>query len=246
MSRFSRSLIKVTKRIFRSFGIDMIRYNLHTSEDVLLKTILGNFNIATILDVGANEGQYASGVINLGYSGAIYSFEPISSVYQKLQKKSSTNPRWSAFQIGIGSSEDKVSIHVSENLVSSSILRLNEDAIRIQPRQRASRSEEINITTIDSFISRLPLIHKEILLKLDIQGYELEALKGAKNTLAATRLVQVELNFAQVYDGAPSYKDVWGFLEGLGFEIFTIIPGFRDPVNGRMLQADGIFVNKKL
>ena len=84
---FARLPINVIKKLLRTVGVDLVRYNLHHSDDVLLNTIIRNFNIQTILDVGANEGQYTSQIFGSGYKGKIYSFERISEVYKNLKKK---------------------------------------------------------------------------------------------------------------------------------------------------------------
>ncbi len=115
-------------------------------------------------------------------------------------------------------------------------------SLEAEPKTRTTHTEKIRITTIDSFFSSDGPFDKEILLKLDIQGYELEALKGALQSLSAIKLIQSELSFTRLYDGGPLYDEVVAFLNQQGFEIFTIIPGFRNKDSGRMLQADGIFV----
>jgi hypothetical protein len=46
--------------------------------------------------------------------------------------------------------------------------------------------------------------------------------------------------------GSVLYREIISFLEGLGFYLYTIIPGFRNPQTGQLLQADGVFVNKHL
>src|SRR4051812_27543889 len=96
---------KLFKATIHSWGFDVIRYNVHTSEDVLLDTIIKHFKIDTILDVGANEGQYAQGIFEKGFSGNVYSFEPIKEVFQKLKTNSAMTPGWFSFNAGVGSKE---------------------------------------------------------------------------------------------------------------------------------------------
>ena len=229
----------------RVFGIDLIGYNLYHSNDKLLQKIIDHFEIRTILDIGANVGQYIEGVVRHGYKGQIYSFEPIPSVFQKLSRESKKYPNVKTFNLGVGSKETEIMMNIAENFASSSILNVGEVSLAAEPKTRTTHQEKIKITTIDSFFMNNKPFHKEILLKLDIQGYELEALKGAMQSLPSIKLIQTEMSFTSLYDGAPLYDEVVTFLNQQGFEIFTIIPGFRDERSGRMLQADGIFVRKK-
>jgi hypothetical protein len=56
--------------------------------------------------------------------------------------------------------------------------------------------------------------------------------------------IQLEMSFVKLYEGGPLYKDIFGYLENAGFQLYTIIPDFRDERSGRMLQADGIFIRE--
>ncbi len=241
---FIKTPIGIVKNLLRSVGIDVVKYDMYHSEDVLIHTILKNFNVNTILDVGANEGQYASQVLKQGFTGKIFSFEPISAVYNILEKKAARSPQWSAFNLGIGSREEETMINVSENLVSSSIFKVNNESTSAKPQTKVVRQEKIKITTIDNFFATKGSFEKNVMLKLDIQGFELEALKGAIKSMPLIKLIQCELSFVQIYDNIPLFGEVIEFVEKNGFEVFTIIPGFRDSHSGRMFQADGVFVKK--
>ena len=241
-SDFSDHIRRSIKKVFHWFKFDVKRYNEHNSEELLLQTILRNFGIKAVLDVGANQGQYAQGLIDHGYKGKIYSFEPISSVFEVLKKTSAAYPRWSVFNLGLGSKEEELLINISENFVSSSILKVSELSTDSEPKTRITHGEKVKLSTLDALFAKQPEFDREILLKLDVQGYELEALRGAVKSLAQIKVVQAEMSFVQLYEGAPLYGEVIDFLKKNGFDIFTIIPGFRNGKTGQLLQADGIFV----
>ncbi|MEK6780169.1 MAG: FkbM family methyltransferase [Bacteroidota bacterium] len=224
------------------FGVELSGYNIYSSEDLLLQTILKHFKITTVIDVGANEGQYALGLISNGFKGKIFSFEPIAIIFHKLSKAAERHNGWSTFNLGIGEKEDEISINVSENFVSSSILEINQTSIAAESKSRFTHQERIRMTSLDSFFANVNIIHEDTLLKLDIQGFELNALRGAKKSLPWIKVIQIELSFVQLYKGSPLFQEVTDFLKKEGFEIFTIIPGFRNAQTGQMLQADGIFV----
>lgn len=234
------------KETLHGLGYEVQSYNIFTSEDVQTQTFLKHFNIKSVLDIGANEGQFAERLIDLGFKGMLYSFEPIGSIYKLLSAKASSSSQWKTFQSGVGKETGELMLNVSENFASSSLLNVNEASTSVDPTTRTTHREKISITTIDEFLGSHPEIQKDILLKLDVQGFELEALKGGVNSLELFKAVQVELSFTPVYQGGPLYLEVISFLQNHNFELFSLSPAFVDKHTGRMLQADGLFINQKV
>ncbi|MFY7886822.1 MAG: FkbM family methyltransferase, partial [Dolichospermum sp.] len=96
-------LKKTIKKLARSLGVDLKRYNVQTSEAAKMQRLLAYHNIDLVFDVGANIGQYAKLLRELGYSGRIVSFEPLSSAYSQLKAVSEKDPLWEiAPQTAIG------------------------------------------------------------------------------------------------------------------------------------------------
>src|SRR3982751_3236266 len=116
---YLRKAVTIFQKFTRAFGVEINRYNFYHSNDVWLQKIIEHFQIKTILDVGANSGQYAEEVFYHGFKGEIHSFEPISNVFQKLQKKSKRFKNWQVHNLGVGQKKETLMINVSENLVSS-------------------------------------------------------------------------------------------------------------------------------
>ncbi|MBS1505286.1 MAG: FkbM family methyltransferase [Bacteroidetes bacterium] len=232
----------MVKKVLRKVGLEVKLYNFLNAEEPLLKKLIKDFNIQTVIDVGANEGQYAESLLKNNYKGRIYSFEPISKPWEVLQKKAVRFTQWKPVNYAIGSKDETVSINVSENIVSSSIYKVAQKSLDAEPATRIIREEKIKVTTIDNFFVGENSLQGGVMLKLDVQGYELEGLKGALASLKKIKIVQVELSFVPIYEGAPLCVDVISFLQNQGFELFTLIPGFKDRSTGRLLQADGVFL----
>jgi FkbM family methyltransferase len=238
---------ELLKKIFfkstRLLGLDVKRYNLHNSEKALISHIINKHNIEVVLDVGANKGDYTEDLYSEGYAGKAYSFEPIKEIFDGLAKRASKRIGWQCINAGVGSSVGTSVINVSENFASSSLLNVEPASLQAEAKTKFVRTENISITTLDQFLSeeKLDLKTKRTFLKIDVQGYEAEVLKGAENSLELFQFVQMELSFVSLYKGSPDYKDLISFMEKRGFKVFTIIPGFRSPHTGQMLQADAIF-----
>jgi FkbM family methyltransferase len=233
---------RTAKGIANLFGLKLVRNDIKNSEELLIKKILEQRNTTVVMDVGANEGQYAEQLIELGFRGKIFSFEPIRSVFDKLNEKAKQISQWEAINLGIGEEETDLMINVTENLVSSSLYNVASSSLEAEPKTKITHQEKITLTTVDAFLSAKNFQNEKIWLKLDIQGFELEALKGAAKSLKNIDVLQIELSFAPVYEGAPLYQDIIAVMNEHKFELFTIIPVFINYSTGRMLQADGIFV----
>lgn len=229
-------LIKSTvKKLFRKLGIDLIRYS------PILK-FFSTYKIDTVLDVGANVGQFAMELRESGYTGRIISFEPLSGAYSRLLINSKNDPNWIiAPRMAIGNEEGNKTINISGNSYSSSILKMTGTHIKGAPDSAYIDSEEIYINKLNNIWKTFLKNEDNIFIKIDVQGYELEVLKGATNILSKIKGMKIELSLVPLYEGQLLFLDMLDYINDLGFELYDILPGFRDRQSGRLLQFDGIF-----
>ncbi len=240
-------ITKTIKSLARTIGFDISRYRPDTHHDARYAHLLRTRDIRKILDVGANTGQYGSLLrTNFGYRGRILSFEPLSTAHAALTARAAADPSqlWDvAPRTALGAINGSTTIHVAGNSVSSSILPMQPSHESAAPQSIGRGVEEITISRLDDMIREQGLsIDRHVLLKIDTQGYELEVLKGATETVAAVGVIQTEMSFQPLYGGQPLFDEVYHYLASRGFAVFDIVPGFSDPRTGRLLQADGIFV----
>lgn len=234
----------IVRKIINTFGIDVVRYP--TYDMVNVKNILNTLDIDLILDVGANIGQYVKFIRQSGYEKNIISFEPLKVEYQKLIEKNSKDTQWTGYNIAFGDEDGNHIINRSENSVSSSLLEPIKDftidkfeGIGIQTVAK----EEIKVSKLDTFFQDNPeLLVRNIFLKMDVQGFEMEILNGGLNTLHQFKAIQIELNFNPVYHGSHNYESIVSFLKERNFKLIYLIPGFANPKTGELIESDGIFV----
>jgi FkbM family methyltransferase len=205
-------------------------------------TMIAHHGINTVVDVGANTGQYASALRQAGYPEEILSFEPLSEAYQELAKKSHSDPKWRVFHNAIGDQNGEAEINIAGNSESSSLLPMLESHIRSAPESQYRATERIQVSTLDSIVE--PLLSKEsrILLKIDTQGYEHHVIKGAKSLLQQVCLIECELSLTPLYEGQYLFHDVLDLLDGIGFKPVHFDSVFSDVKTGHCLQVDGTFV----
>ena len=234
---------KTIKKLSRSLGIDLKRYNIQTSEAAKMQRLLAYNNIDLVFDVGANIGQYAKLLRELGYSGRIVSFEPLSSAYSQLKAVSKKEPLWEiAPQTAIGNQEGEITINIAGNSYSSSALPMLDAHLESAPESAYSGSETVKLSRLDTIAKDyIKCETKSIFLKIDVQGLEKQVIEGATAILPLVKGIKLELSLVPLYEGQVLFKEMIDIIEKLGYELYGIEPGFTAEKTGRMLQMDGIF-----
>jgi len=203
--------------------------------------LLKHFEIKTLLDVGANTGQFAYYTRKLGYANTIISFEPLSSAFSVLQKFAKTDPNWQIQNCAIGDTDGQIEINISANSQSSSILDMMPDHIESAPDSVYEGKEMVNIHKIDTIIDKYTDNLDSTFLKIDAQGFEKKVIEGAKNSIKYIKGLQLELSMIELYKGETLITEMLSLISDLGFTILSLEPGFYDKNTGQLLQVDGIF-----
>ncbi len=195
-------------------------------------------NPRVIFDLGANVGTWSLLAKAVLPSAIIHAFEPLEFHCSKLEQAISEIPDIRLHRVALGSSDGLGKMHVTSFSDASSLLTIGEltsEEFGITEIGEA----EVPITTLDGYVSRsgLPLPD---LIKLDLQGYELEALRGGENCLKYATSVICEVSFREYYGRQPLFHDIVGFLANRGFHLEAF--GAHTPVGKRLSQADALFV----
>lgn len=238
MSRLARYLRQATRLV----GFELVRRPDRAA--AALPAFLERFEIDTVLDVGANVGQYGSALRAAGYSGRIVSFEPDPEAYRVLAGRAARDPAWEAFCIGLGAEDGVAELNVSEFSVFSSMLKTTEYVESVDGRSRAERTVRVPVTTVDAVWAERVGPGARVLLKIDTQGYEQAVLAGASRALGQTVGVQIELSLRGLYAGQPSADEMLRLLGERGFAAYAFVHGFADPDTEELLEADGIFFRR--
>lgn len=225
----------------RRAGFDISRWPAESSERVI-HTALVSGGPDVILDVGANRGAYALGCRAFGYTGDIISFEPLAQAYRLLSEASRHDARWQAVRAALGSSTGSATLHVAANEgASSSILPMLDTHRVAAPDARFVREERVQVITLDDWVATYGRGWQNIALKLDVQGFEPEVLRGSVVTLPRIRTIRIEVNTTHLYEGDWLWTEAAEWMHDRGFRLCGVAPGFVDSETGRMLQFDAVF-----
>jgi len=197
----------------------------------------------TIVDVGAHRGQFALVAHALMPNANIISFEPLAQPAKRFRGLFNGNRKIRLHQLAIGPERCTAEIHVSGKDDSSSLLPITELQNQLHPGTAEAGVERVQVERLAGAL-RAEEIIAPALLKLDVQGYELETLRGCLDLLPSFAYVYVECSFVELYRGQAFADQVIAFLRDHGFALAGIYSLFHDK-NGRALDGDFFFVNSR-
>ncbi|MCU1242322.1 MAG: FkbM family methyltransferase [Candidatus Acidoferrum typicum] len=231
-----------TRSTLRRIGFDLIRYNPQKTHEAALGRLLAVREIDTVLDIGANEGQYATMVRRAGFRGRIISFEPLAEAHSKLRQAAARDPLWTvAPRMALGDDEGTLLMHVAANSASSSALSMLDAHLDAAPESAYIGCETVPVSRLDRVAEEMGVGGRNLFLKIDVQGFEPKVLGGAPRLLDRIRGVQLELSLVPLYDGETLFLSQVDCLARKGFDLWGLMPSFIDKKTGRTLQVDGIF-----
>ena len=197
-----------------------------------------NRPLMTVIDIGANRGQFA--LAARAISGArVISFEPLPQVATIFEKVFADDSSVKLHEAAIGNKSGKKLIHLSARDDSSSLLEIGEAQSVFFPGTQEVGTLDVRVGTLDEFL-RGDEIVRPAMLKLDVQGFELQALAGCKNLIGNFDYVYCECSFVELYKGQKLAGEVISYLGELGFSLSGIYNPSYDR-DGNCIQADLLF-----
>jgi len=222
-------------------GVDL-RSVKHTERGVL-RDVLERSKPSAVLDVGANRGQFYRLMRSVGFRGRVISFEPIAALHAALTEQAADDPDWViAPCMALGRASGSAALNVASNLASSSILPVLPETLAAAREASYVSTQRVAVERLDSAAARLTPADGALFLKIDTQGYEREVLLGSSELLSRVSVMQLELSLSPLYEGAPLFEELIGFVRSLGYDLYNLIPGFRNRESGQLLQVDGFFM----
>jgi len=200
-------------------------------------------NLHCVVDVGANVGQWSSALLKLVSPQKLIMIEPGPAMFAALREKFMGRTGVELHNVAIGQANGTTRLRVTRDTTGASVLPPRDDMRQLIGRNWTVETEvKCEMRTLDSLLGGVPEVS---LLKIDVQGYEREALAGAAATLAKTRFLLIELNYMPQYEGGSWFGEIHELLtRNYGFVLVDATKPLR--LNGRASMSDGLYVNEEL
>jgi FkbM family methyltransferase len=234
------------RRLARRLGYTIGRYTLSGDVARLRGKLLADLGVDLVLDVGANIGQYGQSLRAGGYTGRILSFEPVPEAFEALSRVARFDGAWACRRLALGDHDGESHIHVNNIVSTSSLLAVGAALRRVAPQFVTVQDERVAVARLDSLGPEGCDGVGRVYLKIDVQGYELPVLEGARACLGTIVAIECELAPTPLYEGQAPFRALIDHLDDLGFQCYHINRGFCDESAGQTLDLDGIFVRRGL
>ena len=214
-----------------------------------LRRFLDAFAIDALIDVGANEGQYAQTARkDARFSGHIFSFEPNPEIFAILSAKAAGDPKWHVFNMALSDFDGTAEFNIMAAHQFSSLVKPSD---RLDPifadRNRVERTVSMQCRRLDGMLDELlkPYGLSRPFLKMDTQGHDRAVCEGAGSQLSSMLGLQTELAVRPQYAGATDYRAMIDYLDGLGFVPNAMFANNKGHFP-TLVEMDGIFLRADL
>jgi FkbM family methyltransferase len=248
------TLREFIRKLFRWAGLDISRSHARPKDIATQFRPVGRMEFVledlkkrgltcrSIIDVGANEGKWSKLASKIFPAAKLYLIEPQVEMKPHLEKLCTQYKQATYFLAGASATKGEAILTIWDDLQGSSLLPSANEQLLKSGKQR-----QINLIAIDDLIAS-GKIDLPDLIKLDIQGYELEALKGAEKTFGFTEVYILEVSlfpWSDLDKEIPIFADVVKFMADRGYVVYDFAGFLRRPLDGALGQCDICFVREK-
>jgi FkbM family methyltransferase len=236
------TLSQTLKTLAARFGFHVVR-NYQNPAHTLLG--LGRTEFRTVLDVGANTGQFARAMSSNFPRATFHCFEPTPVAFEALSTWASTQQRIIPVQLALGEHAGILDMNLhTQHSTSSSLLATSAHCEALYPFTAAQATISVRVERLDDYVAalRAPLAG-ELLLKIDVQGYEAQVLRGAPRIVSQVRACIVEVSLDELYHGQTRFTDIASLMQAGNLEYAgNFEQTYGD--DGRVVSLDAVFARR--
>lgn len=214
---------------------------------IILQRLLGKNKVNSVIDVGASIGDTSENFCNIFPNALVHAFEPYPPFQEFIRQKSVKNSRIKLVPFAMAKTSGDVVMHINQSEGTNSLLKPNiqgQDSVYGE-LLKGKGTIKIKATSLDDWIRKAG-VKKVDILKLDIQGFELEALRGAEASLGNRQIMSIfcEVMFNKFYQAQAPWEELVSEISKHGFFLYNFFN--HSFAKGQLLQADGLFFHESI
>ena len=202
------------------------------------RMVLSN-RLATVVDIGSNRGQFSLACLKWAPKARVFAFEPQPRPCEIYRQIFSPLSNFLLHEVAIGPTRCQNILHLSASDDSSSLLPISDNQQSIYPGTEEVGVMQVHVAPLEDFISLSQLI-APAMLKIDVQGFEFDVLKGSETLLSKFSFIYCECSFIELYTGQKLAPEIIQWLNQKGFMLSGVYNLSYDSF-GRAIQADFLF-----
>lgn len=207
---------------------------------------LRNIPIKTILDIGANHGQFAMTIRDVFPEAHIFSFEPTPLAFEKLCEMASGHLNWTPVNLALGEEAGikMMNLHI-DHTSSSSLLPSTELEASLYPETRRQKLVQVNCETLDNWAAQNGLdLRSPVLIKMDVQGFEKHVIAGGMKTIGEADAIITEVIMKELYAEQTKFSEIVNLLERVELTFQGMIDHGLDAY-ANVVSGDALFLREK-
>ncbi len=221
-----RSLKGIARRLFpqrsSSFSLDFPRTltstNVNVSPklkfDILTLNEVYNLGMKSVCHIGAHRGDEVDSYVNNGFKSAVF-FEPNPALFNSLDERTKSIDNYNCFNLAVGDFNGMAKLNVASNDGQSSSFLQPKQLRRSNPEIEYIEEVQVTIRTLDSILGASAKYESIV---IDVEGYELKVLFGAKETLKNVKYLFIEVHRSETYQDCTRVEEIDFFLKEFGFD----------------------------
>jgi len=234
------------RRIFARLGYEIRRVGEESegSSLDLWSWLRVNGGIRTILDIGANNGEFAEYLSTYFDAKQTIAIEPLPGCAEEVRQRGKVIKNLTVLECAVSDHEGKATLFENSYAPASSLLPVSSISTDEFPQTAGNQKEvEVAVRRLDDMINPDDF-DREIMIKIDVQGLEDKVIQGGEKTFRAAKFVLVEMSFVPMYDGQPLFEEVHELLVNIGFRFAGIKNQVDSPTTGQPLFVHCLYINE--
>jgi len=216
--------VQKVRLIFKMLLVEKIFNPLSAFHHKRILMHLRNFDIDKIIDIGAHKGEFLENMLKIEKINSFYAFEPQKNVFKELSKKFVGNERVKLFNYAMDKEISNKKLKINKISMKSSLAEVNENSLYLKLINFLARSKsnfeseyEVQTVTVDKIFENTNL--QKSLLKVDVEGFEMNVIKGSQMKLKEIPYILLENQFGNHFKN-NNFKDITKLLSEQNFIIY--------------------------